>query len=135
MVKEGIVLGHVISKKEIEVDKAKVDLIVNLSPPKLVKEIRSFLGHAGFYRRFIKNFSILVQPLINLLVKDVKFDFTFECLNSFEHLKKVLTGTSNSDQQLGGMAEWNLHLSFIHLIGLNPLNSCVMLLIMPSKLF
>ena len=91
MVKEGIVLGHVISKKRIEVDKAKVDLIANLSPPKSVKEICSFLGHAGFYRRFIKNFSKIVRPLINLLAKDAKFDFTFEYLDSFEHLKKALT--------------------------------------------
>jgi hypothetical protein len=50
MVKQGIVLGHVISQRGIEVDKAKVDLISNLSPPHTVKEIRSFLGHAGFYR-------------------------------------------------------------------------------------
>ena len=56
MVKEGIVLGHVISKKGIEVDKAKIDFITNLSPPKSVKEIRSFREHAGFYRKFIKNF-------------------------------------------------------------------------------
>ena len=57
MIKEGIVPGHVISKKRIEVDKVKVDLIANLSPSKSVKKIRSFLGHAGFYRRFIKNFN------------------------------------------------------------------------------
>ena len=53
MVKQGIVLGHVILEKGIEVDKAKVDLIRSLPPPSNVKEIRSFLGHAGFYRRFI----------------------------------------------------------------------------------
>jgi hypothetical protein len=50
MVKQGIVLGHVISQRGIEVDKAKVDLISNLPSPRTVKEIRSFLGHAGFYR-------------------------------------------------------------------------------------
>ena len=91
MVKEGIVLGHVISKKKIKVDKAKVDLIANMSPPKSVKEIRSFLGHAGFYRRFIKNFSKIARLLTNLLAKDIKFNFTSECLESFEHLKKALT--------------------------------------------
>ena len=53
MVQQGIILGHVISKKGIEVDKAKVDLIYHLPPPRSIKDIRSFLGHAGFYRRFI----------------------------------------------------------------------------------
>jgi hypothetical protein len=53
MVKQGIVLGHVISYRGIEVDKAKVDLISNLPLPHMVKEVRSFLGHAGFFRRFI----------------------------------------------------------------------------------
>ena len=91
MVKEGVVLGHIILKKKIEVDKVKVDLIANLSPPKSVKKICSFLGHASFYRRCIKNFSKIVQPLTNFLAKDIKFDFTSKCLDSFEHLKKALT--------------------------------------------
>ncbi|XP_063939802.1 uncharacterized protein LOC135148489 [Daucus carota subsp. sativus] len=91
MVKEGIVLGHKISEKGIEVDKAKVDLIANLPPPKSVKEIRSFLGHAGFYRRFIQDFSKKARPLTNLLAKDVKFEFTSECVHSFEDLKRELT--------------------------------------------
>jgi len=57
MVQEGIVLGHKISGKGIEVDKAKIDVMIQLRSPKTVKDIRSFLGHAGFYRRFIKDFS------------------------------------------------------------------------------
>ena len=56
MVNEGIVLGHKISERGIEVDKAKVDAIEKMSCPKDIKGIRSFLGHAGFYRRFIKGF-------------------------------------------------------------------------------
>ena len=90
MVREGIVLGHVVSKKEIEVDKAKVYLITSLPPPKSVKEIHSFLGYARFYRRFIANFSKVAHPLTNLLAKEIKFEFTPECLESFEFLKKAL---------------------------------------------
>lgn len=56
MIQEGIVLGHMISAKGIEVDKAKIQMIEKLSPPTSVKRIRNFLGHAGFYQRFIKNF-------------------------------------------------------------------------------
>ena len=66
MVQEGIVLGHRVSSKGIEVDRAKIAIIEKLPPPKNVKEIRSFLGHAGFYRRFIKDFSKLSKPLCNL---------------------------------------------------------------------
>jgi hypothetical protein len=73
MVQEGIVLGHIVSKRGIEVDRAKVELIENLPPPTSVKQIRSFLGHAGFYRRFIKDFSKISRPLCSLLAKDIPF--------------------------------------------------------------
>ena len=76
-----------------EVDKAKVDLIYNLSPPKTIKEVIYFLGHAGFYRRFIKNFSKVSRPLCNLLAKDVPFVFDDSCLIAFENLKKLLTSS------------------------------------------
>ena len=62
MVTQGIILGHIVSKKGIEVDKAKVELISNLPIPKCVKDIRSFLGHTGFYRRFIRDFSAIAVP-------------------------------------------------------------------------
>ena len=71
-------------------DKVKVDLIASLPPPKSVREIHSFLRHAGFYKRFIANLSKVAHPLINLLAKKIKFEFTPECLESFEFLKKVL---------------------------------------------
>ncbi|RVX06331.1 Transposon Tf2-11 polyprotein [Vitis vinifera] len=91
MVNQGIVLGHVISKKGIEVDRAKVELIVKLPPPTNVKGIRQFLGHAGFYRRFIKDFSKIAKPLCELLVKDAKFEWDDKCQRSFELLKQFLT--------------------------------------------
>ena len=93
MVQQGIVLGHIISNKGIEVDKAKVELISKLPPPTSVKGIRSFLGHAGFYRRFIKDFSKISRPLCNLLSKDADFDFNNDCLTSFNTLKDKLTST------------------------------------------
>ena len=75
MVAEGIVLGHRISKGGIEVDCAKVSIIKDLPPPDSVKAIRSFLGHAGFYCRFIKDISKISEPLCRLLCKDVDFEF------------------------------------------------------------
>ena len=91
MVNQGIVLGHVISKKGIEVDRAKVELLVKLPPPTNVKAIRQFLGHAGFYRRFIKDFSKIAKPLCELLVKDAKFEWDDKCQRSFELLNQFLT--------------------------------------------
>ena len=67
MVKEGIILGHRISARGIEVDKTKIEAIEKLPPPSLVKGIRSFLGHAGFYKRLIKYFSRIAKPLSSLL--------------------------------------------------------------------
>ncbi|KAM6548240.1 hypothetical protein CsatB_019916 [Cannabis sativa] len=87
MVTEGIVLGHKISKAGIEVDKAKVSTIENLPPPVSVKGVRSFLGHAGFYRRFIKDFSKISKPLSSLLVNGVPFEFGEDCLKAFKILK------------------------------------------------
>ena len=75
MVTEGIVLGHKISGKGIQVDQAKIEVIEKLPPPINVKGVRIFLGHAGFYRRFIKDFSKIAKPLCNLLVKENDFFF------------------------------------------------------------
>ena len=90
MVQEGIVLGHIVSFRGIEVDKAKVDIIAKLPPPTTVKQIRSFLGHAGFYRRFIKDFSKIAKPLCNLLAKEVPFVFDEHCTRAFETLREKL---------------------------------------------
>ncbi|XP_026396113.1 uncharacterized protein LOC113290743 [Papaver somniferum] len=80
MVTHDIVLGHIISSKGLEVDKSKIDLIRSLTPPTTVREIRAFLGQAGFYRRFIKDFSNFAAPLCRLLQKDVVFNFDEKCL-------------------------------------------------------
>ncbi|KAJ9544205.1 hypothetical protein OSB04_023912 [Centaurea solstitialis] len=91
MVTEGVVLGHIVSNRGIEVDRAKIAVIEGLPPPTNVKGVRSFLGHAGFYRRFIKDFSKIARPLTELLAKDTPFSFNDSCLEAFEKLKKELT--------------------------------------------
>ena len=90
MVKEVIVLGHKISEKGIEVDKAKIETTEKLAPPTSVKGIRSFLGHAGFYRRFIKDFSKISKPLSNLLIQGAPFNFDEDCMQAFSTLKEKL---------------------------------------------
>nr|GEU34451.1 reverse transcriptase domain-containing protein [Tanacetum cinerariifolium] len=91
MVKEGIVLGHKISKNRLEVDQAKVDVIAKLPHPTTVKGVRSFLGHVGFYRRFIQDFSKIARPMTHLLEKETPFLFSKDCIDAFETLKKNLT--------------------------------------------
>ncbi|RDX85968.1 Retrovirus-related Pol polyprotein from transposon 17.6, partial [Mucuna pruriens] len=91
MVTEGIMLGHLVSNRGIEVDKAKIDVITSLPNPASMREVRSFLGHAGFYRRFIKNFSKLALPLSKLLQKDVEFNFDQPCIEAFQEMKSRLT--------------------------------------------
>ena len=93
MVSQGIVVGHIISEKGIEVDKEKIDLISKLPSPINVKTVRQFLGHAGFYRRFIMYFSKFAKPLYKLLEKDAKFIWDVYCQKSFEELKAYLTTT------------------------------------------
>ncbi|GJX53427.1 reverse transcriptase domain-containing protein [Tanacetum coccineum] len=93
MVKEGIVLGHKISGACIEVDRAKINVIAKLPYLINVKGFRSFLGHAGFYRRFIKDFSMISKPMTQLLMKDAKFNFSDDCKKAFNILKEKLTTT------------------------------------------
>jgi hypothetical protein len=114
MVREGIVLGHLVSERGIEVDRAKIEVMEQLPSPKNVKGVQSFLGHVGFYHRFIKNFSHIARPLTNLLAKDTPFEFDDECLNAFQILKKALISTPIIQPP-----NWSL-----------PLKSCVMLVIM-----
>ncbi|GJZ32768.1 reverse transcriptase domain-containing protein [Tanacetum coccineum] len=103
MCREGIVLGHKISKSGIEVDHAKVDVIAKLPHPTTVKGVRSFLGHAGFYRRFIQDFSKIARPMTHLLEKETPFVFSKDCIDAFETLKKKLT-----EAPILVVPDWNL---------------------------
>ncbi|XP_060211959.1 uncharacterized protein LOC132639533 [Lycium barbarum] len=91
MAREGIVLGHKISERGLEVDQAKIEVIVKLPLPISVKGVRSFLRHAGFYRRFIKDFSKIANHLCKLLENESKFVFDDASLKAFECLKEQLT--------------------------------------------
>ncbi|GJW09751.1 reverse transcriptase domain-containing protein [Tanacetum coccineum] len=103
MCREGIVLGHKISKSGIEVDRAKVNVIAKLPHPTTVKGVRSFLGHAGFYRRFIQDFSKIARPMTHLLEKETPFVFSKDCIDAFQTLKKKLT-----EAPILVIPDWNL---------------------------
>ena len=91
MATSGVVLGHIISREGIQIDQAKIMLISKLPSPTTIKEVRQFLGHASFYRRFIQDFSKISQPLCALLLKDAEFIWTKACQEAFEMLKSLLT--------------------------------------------
>ena len=103
MVKEGIVLGHQISKRGIDVDRAKIETIEKLLSPPSMKGIRSFLGQVGFYRRFIKDFSKIAKPLLNHLVQGAPFEFDNQCLKAFLFLKQKLVSA-----RIVVAPDWNL---------------------------
>nr|GEU58509.1 reverse transcriptase domain-containing protein [Tanacetum cinerariifolium] len=94
MVKEGIILSHKISKNGLEVDHSKIDVIAKLPYLTTVKGVRSFLRHAGFYRRFIQDFSMIARHMTQLLEKETPFVFSKYCIDDFETLKKKLTKAS-----------------------------------------
>ena len=87
LVKEGIVLGHKVSKRGVEVDRAKVEVIEKLPPPITVKGMRSFLSHTELYKRFIKDFSKIASLMCNLLEKEMKFVFDKKSMQAFAVLK------------------------------------------------
>jgi hypothetical protein len=84
-------LGHTISKDDISVDPSKVQEVMDWKPPKTVQQIRSFLGLAGYYHRFILDFSRIAKPMTELLNKGVKFVWSEECDQAFHTLRKHLT--------------------------------------------
>ena len=86
-------MGHKIFAAGLEVDQAKVSVIKSLLPSITVKGIRSFLGHAGFCRRFIRDFLKISRPLCRRLKKDAKFNFVESCIFAFEEIKPRLVTT------------------------------------------
>jgi hypothetical protein len=119
MVSEVIVLEQHVSGRGIEVDRAKIEAIEKLPYPSDIRGIRSFLGHVGFYRRYIKDFSKISKPLTNLLQKDVPFSFNDDCTESFNILKNALISALIIQPP-----NWNF-----------PFELCVMLVIMLLVLF
>jgi hypothetical protein len=87
-------LGHILTAEGIEVDPSKVEAVSKWKQPSNVSEVRSFLGMAGYYRRFIKGFSSIARPMTELLKKDNKFVWTLKCEESFQIIKKKLTTAS-----------------------------------------
>ena len=88
--KEVSFLCHIVSAEGIRVDPAKIEAVVNWKPPRNVIKVISFLGLAGYYRRFMRGFSVIAFPLTKLLRKGIKFEWTNKCQNSFERLKGML---------------------------------------------
>ena len=88
--KEVSFLGHIVSVEGIRVDPTKIETVVNWKPPRNVTEVRSFLGLAGYYRRFVRGFFVIASPLTKLLRKGIKFEWTDKCQTSFEQLKRML---------------------------------------------
>ena len=88
--KEVSFIGNIVFVEGIRVDPAKIEAEVNWKPHRSVTEVRSFLGLVGYYRRFVKGFSVIASPLTKLLRKEVKFEWTDKCQDSFEQLKEML---------------------------------------------
>ena len=94
MIREGVVLGHIVSGKRLEVDKAKIEVIQNLPLLATIQDLRSFLGHFGFYRRFIQDFTKFSKPLTTLLRKNKDFIIDEEGKRAFVMFKKTLIEAS-----------------------------------------
>lgn len=108
MVWNGIILGYAITKNGIEVDRTKVNLIINPPPPWSVKEMGYLLDHGRFYRQFVKAFSKIARPLTHLLAKNLPFNFKSNCLRAFEQLRKAFTITP-----IIHVPDWSLHIELM----------------------
>ena len=88
--KEVSFLGHILSAECIIVDPVKIEVVMNWKPPRNVTKVRSFLGLASYYRRFLQGFLVIASSLTRLLRKGVKFEWDDKCQSSFERLKEIL---------------------------------------------
>ena len=113
---EGVVLGHYISSIGILVDPAKIEVIMQIQVPKTQKEVRSFLGHASYYHRFIENFFKIATPLFNLLSKDAKFVWTNKCQSTFADLKQKV-----SQAPILRGPDCQYHFAFLLMLQISPL--------------
>ncbi|PPZ39193.1 hypothetical protein C5P26_26220, partial [Escherichia coli] len=95
-------LGHIVSADGIRVDPKKIEAVMEWKPPRNTTEVRSFLGLAGYYRRFVKGFSLIAAPMTKLLHKNVRFDWNDKCQASFEKLKAMLTEAPVLTQPVSG---------------------------------
>ena len=107
--KEVSFLGHIVSAKGIRVDPVKIKAVVNWKLPRSVTEVRSFLGLIGYYRRFVKGFSVIASPLTKLLRKGIKFEWSDKCQKSFEQLKEILVEAPVLTQPTSGK-EYTLYI-------------------------
>ena len=98
VVEHGVVFGHIVSPKGIEVDKPKVDIIQSLRYPQSIRQVRFFLGHFEFHYRFIKDFSKISSPLCDLLAKDACSHFNKDCMKAFDEVFRFLGGYSKYNQ-------------------------------------
>ena len=108
-------LGHIMTKDGISVDQTKIEAIVNWPRPKNVSEVRSVLGMAGYYRRFVEGFSKLALPITRLLRKTNKFEWTKESEDAFQELKKRMVSASILDIPEGNEGIVIYSLSLIHI--------------------
>lgn len=108
MVDQGVIFGHIISSKGLEVDKAKTNVSESLPCHTYVLKVHSLLGHSGFYQRFIKEFSKIACPMCELLQKDIEFKLSEACKRSFDQLKEYLITT-----QVFQPSDWNFPLEIV----------------------
>ena len=117
MVRQGKILGHIVSKNGIFTDEEKIEVIVNMPRPKNAREVQAFMGHCGYYRRFIFQYASIAQPLYALIVA---YDWTDECEQSFQKLRTTLI-----ESPILRASDWN-KVFHMHIDASNFATGCVL---------